>query len=93
MSIGKYSPNLPHCNDGYEDYNYNSHGEQNHCAEGAKWVDELHFCDYDQDGYDYYGYSAFNASGDFVGTGLGVDRNGITELEYISNPMLLDIST
>ena len=34
-------------------------------------------------GFDSYGYSAFNEVGEFVGHGAGVDRLGYTENDYL----------
>ena len=41
------------------------------------------FTNYDDGGYDSYGYSAFDWEGNYVGIGGGVDRNGYTENEYL----------
>ena len=38
---------------------------------------------YDEEGFDSYGYSDFLADGTYVGYGQGIDRNGITEDEYL----------
>jgi len=87
MGVGKYSPILPHANTGY-DYRYNCYGK-----EPAPWSSELEaagveydaktmFGDYDSEGYDSYGYSCFDADGQYVGLGYGVDRAGMTEDDY-----------
>ncbi len=39
---------------------------------------------YDEEGFDYYGYSAFDLDGNFVGHGDGVDRAGYTESQYLA---------
>ena len=44
----------------------------------------VHFGDYDSDGFDRYGYSAFLKDGTFIGLGQGIDRAGITEDEYLA---------
>jgi hypothetical protein len=43
------------------------------------------FGDYDEDGYDRYGYSTFDSDGNYVGGGNGIDREGYTELDYLNN--------
>jgi len=45
---------------------------------------ETMFGDYDENGYDRYGYSAFDDEGNFVGYGQGVDANGYTEMDYLT---------
>jgi hypothetical protein len=41
--------------------------------------------DYDNEGFDSYGYSAFDVDGNFVGHGKGIDRYGYTELDYLTD--------
>ena len=41
------------------------------------------FANYDAEGYDSYGYSCWSADGTYAGIGDGIDRNGITEFEYL----------
>jgi len=85
MSRGKYSPNLPK----NKEFIYNCYGREpaewsKEVADSGVAYDELTmFDDYDDEGYDYYGYSAFDAVGNYIGPGNGVDRNGYTELEYL----------
>lgn len=85
MSRGKYSPNLPHG----KEFIYNCYGQ-----EPAEWSEEIRqvgilydeltmFANYDDEGYDSYGYSAFDSDGFYMGIGGGVDRNGYTEHEYL----------
>lgn len=85
MSRGKYSPNLPHG----KEFIYNCYGQ-----EPAEWSEEIRqvgilydemtmFVNYDDEGYDSYGYSAFDSDGFYMGIGGGVDRNGYTEHEYL----------
>ena len=85
MSRGKYSPNCPYANKGFEFFDRNALGEippaYDHVA--GEYEERLHFADYDPDGYDSYGYSAFDSDGDFVGMGSGIDRNGYTEMDYL----------
>lgn len=85
MGQGKYSPNCPNTDKGWEFFNRNCYGqippEYDHAA--GEYDEKLHFGDYDPDGYDSYGYSAFDEDGNYVGVGNGVDRNGYTEFEYM----------
>lgn len=85
MSTGKYSPICPHANKGYE-FKYNCFGEI-----PAEWSKENYdektmFGDYDAEGFDSYGYSAFDIDGNYVGIGEGIDRCGNTEMDYLMNP-------
>ncbi len=82
MAKGKYNPTM-YTRDMCVEYIYNAKGE----ITPATWADsecseEIHFGDYDSEGFDSYGYSAYDADGKFVGLGRGVDRNGITEDQY-----------
>lgn len=86
MSRGKYSPNYLKG----KEFTYNCFGQ-----EPAEWskvssmivgdvYDEMTmFANYDGEGFDSYGYSAFDSDGNYVGIGDGVDRNGYTEYEYL----------
>jgi hypothetical protein len=90
MSRGKYSIlAYKHWPDGYK-YKYNCYGQ-----EPATWNQEVYdsgipydektmFDGYDEEGYDRYGYSAFDADGNYVGIGDGVDRAGYTESDYLT---------
>jgi hypothetical protein len=89
MSTGKYSPNLPNRDKGFEFFRFNCYGQ-----EPAEWSLELKetgieydektmFGDYDSEGYDRYGYSCFDLDGNYIGLGQGVDRNGNTEMDYL----------
>lgn len=89
MGRGKYSPVCPNRPNGYE-YKYNCFGQ-----EPEEWTQEMYdagetynaktmFGDYDEDGYDRYGYSAFDVDGNFVGHGEGVDMDGYTEMDYLT---------
>lgn len=85
MSQGKYSPKSVHG----KVYKYNCFGKlpeswTNELAEqGVKYNEQTMFVDYDDEGFDRYGYSAFDKVGDYVGMGNGVDRAGYTEQEYL----------
>lgn len=87
MSKGKYSPNYPRHlqNKDWSYFNRNADGElpphYDHAA--GEYIERWHFSNYDPDGYDMYGYSAFDMHGTYVGPGKGVDRNGYTEQEYL----------
>ena len=85
MSQGKYSPRCPHAGDVNYEYIYNSLGDVPHDYDHTKddFDSKLHFGNYDDEGYDEYGYSAWDGNGDFVGAGNGVDRLGYTEMEYM----------
>jgi hypothetical protein len=85
MSRGKYSPNLP----SGKEFIYNCYGKVplpwSKLAEsyGLVYDEKVHFANYDDEGYDSYGYSAFDSDGNYMGIGDGVDRNGYTEHEYL----------
>ena len=51
---------------------------------GETFDARLYFANYDENGYDSYGYSAFDADGNYVGAGDGVDRWGYTEWDYLA---------
>ena len=84
MSRGKYSPNLPWG----KEFTYNCYGKvpaewSMEIAEGVVYDEKTMFDNYDDEGFDRYGYSAFDSDGNYVGSGSGVDRNGCTEMEYM----------
>lgn len=91
MSKGKYSPAMTReqINRPDSDYIYNADGQippewtLELEAKGVEYDQRLHFANYDKDGYDTYGYSAFDANGNYVGEQRGVDRWGYTEDEYL----------
>lgn len=84
MSRGKYSPFLPTANKPMEYFKYNCYGDlPPERKDGEDYDSKLHFADYDENGYDMYGYSAFDINGEFVGHGRGIDRDGTTEDEYM----------
>ena len=83
MSYGKYSPTITRelANRSFNEFCYNAKGE----LPPSTWdvyCEEIHFGNYDKDGFDSYGYSAYDADGNYAGIGSGVDRDGITEYEY-----------
>lgn len=84
MSQGKYSPNLPRG----KSYTFNCYGEvpapwtKELADSGVVYDEKTMFADYDDEGFDSYGYSSFDSEGDYV-FGSGVDRNGFTEDEYM----------
>lgn len=86
MSRGKYSPNCPHAGDRSYEYKYNADKQipPDFDPKTDVYNERLHFGDYDSEGFDRYGYSAFDENGKFVGLGNGVDRNGYTEMDYMS---------
>lgn len=86
MARGKYSPTIFYTklyNEATE-FVYNAKGELPVVrGEGDAYDEETMFGNYDREGFDSYGYSAYNEEGEFVGTGNGVDRNGYTEYDYL----------
>jgi len=102
MSKGKYSPRCPHIRprgawnapvDEYE-FKYNCYGKIPEPYTAEEYNDKLHYADYDDEGFDRYGYSAFDENGEFIGHGQGIDRLGYTEFEYMcmSDDRFEDIS-
>lgn len=93
MSRGKYSPHTPHARDESYEYKYTcygkipepySHKTNVYDHKTDVYDQRIHFGDYDDEGFDRYGYSAFDSDGKYVGPGAGVDRLGYTELDYLS---------
>lgn len=85
MSKGKYSPSLTRAMIAARDENtfiYNCKGEIAP-TEWDEYDDIIHFGDYDSEGFDHYGYSAWLEDGRFAGHGNGIDRYGYTEMEYL----------
>lgn len=85
MSQGKYSPRCPHARDNKYEYKFNCFGKMPPIYNPTSDVfdAQMHFGNYDDEGYDSYGYSCFDADGVYVGIGVGVDRLGYTEMEYL----------
>lgn len=87
MSRGKYSPNLPNANMPMSYFKYNAKGDlPPERPAGTDYQSELYAADYDPDGYDMYGYSSYDIDGNYIGdigAASGIDRNGITETEYL----------
>ena len=88
MSQGKYSPSLTreHIRRSYnETYIYNADGKipEILSPNDPSYDERVHFANYDSEGYDRYGYSAFLDDGTFVGMCDGIDRFGYTELDYL----------
>lgn len=92
MSKGKYSPALTRkeANHPYTDYCYNADKQippewtlEMHDA-GMTYDERLYMGHYDENGYDSYGYSAFDSNGNYAGSGYGIDRWGYTEMDYLS---------
>ena len=86
MGTGKYSPLCPHASEpGWDAYKFNCYGEV-----PAYWNKELYdsktmYDNYDDEGFDSYGYSCFDADGNYVGCGDGIDRYGYTEMDYLTD--------
>jgi len=91
MSKGKYSPALTRedIDRPWEDYKYNAYGELppewtlEMKERGEVYDTKVHFGNYDENGYDRYGYCAFNRDGEYIGIGDGIDRWGYTEMDYL----------
>ena len=82
MSKGKYSPTAYSVNPA--DYVYNALGETPVEWNREKDYDPETMSDcYDSEGFDWYGYSAYDAAGKYVGSCYGIDRNGYTENDYL----------
>lgn len=92
MSKGKYSPSLTraHCARDFDAFCYNADKQlppewtPEMRDRGEEYNTRLHFGDYDAEGFDRYGYSAFDGDGNYVGIGEGIDRWGYTESDYMS---------
>ena len=91
MSTGKYSPICPHAGEpGWDAYKFNCYGEtpaewSKEIAEtGVEYDQKTMFDIYDDEGFDSYGYSAFDAHGTYLGIGSGIDRYGYTEMDYLT---------
>lgn len=82
MSQGKYSPCARYMND---DCIYNAMGNVPEPYNvGDTYNPMLHFANYDKNGFDNYGYSAFDADGNYLGIARdGVDPLGYTEMDYL----------
>ena len=90
MSTGKYSPLCPHSSEpGWDMFRFNCYGEvseewsQEVYEDGIEYNEKTMFGNYDSEGFDSYGYSAFDADGEYVGIGNGIDRYGYTEDDYL----------
>lgn len=90
MSRGKYSVlAYKEWPKGYE-FKYNCYGQlptewnQEVFNSGVSYDEKTMFDNYDEEGYDSYGYSAFYDDGSYAGIGNGVDRAGYTEMDYLT---------
>jgi hypothetical protein len=88
MSFGKYSPATPKRPENYE-YVFNAKGQipdtwtKEMYEAGCIYNEETMFANYDEDGFDYYGYSSYDIDGNYVGPGNGIDVDGYTEFDYL----------
>lgn len=82
MSQGKYSP-WCYRNRQVVEYDKNAYGEDTIDVDVFDYNELLMFANYDSQGFDTYGYSAFDIDGNYVGIGSGIDRYGRTEYEYL----------
>ena len=90
MSNGKYSPALTPKDAArhFTDYCYNADRQippawtSEMRERGEVYDARVHYGNYDENGYDCYGYSAFDSGGNYIGIGEGIDRWGYTEMDY-----------
>lgn len=85
MAKGKYSPTVYRVKSAGT-FVFNAKGKRppKFVAGKTEWNEELHFANYDSEGFDSYGYSAYDSDGKYVGIGNGIDRAGYTENEYLA---------
>jgi hypothetical protein len=90
MGTGKYSPLCPHASKpGWDMFTFNCYGETpaawnvDLVNSGAAYDEKTMFDSYDIEGFDSYGYSAFDIDGNYVGVGNGIDRYGYTDMDYL----------
>jgi hypothetical protein len=84
MSRGKYSPWCHNTLKKDTEYIYNCYGEVPVEWDIDKYDGKLMLANYDSEGFDSYGYSAFELDGTYAGIDSGIDRYGYTEDQYIS---------
>jgi hypothetical protein len=88
MSRGKYSLAYKRWPEGYE-FKYNCFGQEpapwtQEMIDAGEVYDSMTMMDgYDEEGFDRYGYSAFDNDGEYLGHMDGVDRDGWTEDQYL----------
>lgn len=86
MSRGKYSPNLPTANWEIAAFKFNTKGDIPPIPQkGETIIPEIHYGGLDDEGFDMYGYSPFDEDGNYIADGMGIDRNGYTETEYLTD--------
>lgn len=91
MSTGKYSPICPNTDKNWEFFKFNCYGEvpvpwnEEIYKSGVEYDSKNMFDNYDDEGFDSYGYSAFDIDGNYVGHGQGIDRYGYTEMDYLTD--------
>jgi len=81
---GKYSPNIPKSSKtmSHNDFIFTA----KYIEPEMMWLakgEESTFKNYDAEGFDSYGYSAYDKEGNYMGIGAGIDRNGFTEDDYM----------
>ena len=84
MSKGKYSPTVYTHKHVCTQYKYNAKGEMPVQFDRDQYNEETMYDNYDSEGFDSYGYSAYSQDGTFVGSCYGIDRNGYTEDDYMN---------
>ena len=84
MSKGKYSPTVYYKKQADIDFEFNCFGKFPEEWDKENYNEQTMFPHYDHEGFDSYGYSAFNSEGKYVGIGQGIDRNGFSENDYLA---------
>jgi hypothetical protein len=88
MSKGKYSPFLTRemiDKSDPDQFVYNALGAvAPDYTVGDPYDVKVHFGNYDAEGFDTYGYSAWYEDGTYAGLGEGIDRGGYTEDQYMA---------
>lgn len=84
MSQGKYSPICPYAEKNY-DFCFDAYGQKpaKYSGDPATYDERTMFPNFDDEGFDSYGYSCFDKDGNYLGIGCGVDRLGYTESDYL----------
>ena len=83
MSKGKYSPTVYHKKHPDVEFEFNCFGNTPEEWDKENYDEQTMFPNYDYEGFDCYGYSAFSREGKYVGIGQGIDRNGLSENDYL----------
>lgn len=84
MSKGKYSPTVCYKKQSEVLFDCNCFGKPPEQWDKENYNEQTMFGYYDSEGFDSYGYSAFDREGKYVGIGQGIDRNGFSENDYLA---------